>query len=228
MTLDISRIQAICFDSDGTLRDTDDQYAARVNSLLRPLRFLFRRGTERTARRLVMAFEGPVNDMISLADKLGLDGPLHRLFEVANPWKNRHSQVRYLLVPGAEAALEALHAAYPLALVTARGSRGTLAFLEQTGIFTRFHCIATALTSPRGKPSPDPILWAAQQLGLPPENCVMVGDTVVDMLAGKAAGAQAVGVLSGFGEESELLAAGADLILPSVADLPGVLGIKSR
>jgi phosphoglycolate phosphatase len=100
--------------------------------------------------------------------------------------------------------------------------------LEQTGIFTRFHCIATALTSPRGKPSPDPILWAAQQLGLPPENCVMVGDTVVDMLAGKAAGAQAVGVLSGFGEESELLAAGADLILPSVADLPGVLGIKSR
>jgi phosphoglycolate phosphatase len=192
------------------------------------LRFLFRRGTERTARRLVMAFEGPVNDMISLADKLGLDGPLHRLFEVANPWKNRQSQVRYLLVPGAEAALEALNAAYPLALVTARGSRGTLAFLEQTGIFTRFHCIATALTSPRGKPSPDPILWAAQQLGLPPENCVMVGDTVVDMLAGKAAGAQAVGVLSGFGEESELLAAGADLILPSVADLPGVLGIKSR
>lgn len=229
MPLDISRIQAICFDSDGTLRDTDDQYVARVQGLLQPLGFLFpRSGTERAARRLVMAFEGPVNGLIALADKVGLDGPLHRFFEVANPWKNRHHQARYLLVSGAQATLETLYATYPLALVTARSSRGALAFLEQTGIFTLFHCIATALTSPRGKPSPDPILWAAQQMGVAPENCLMVGDTVVDMLAGKAAGAQVVGVLSGFGEEGELLASGADLILPSVADLPEAMGINTR
>src|SRR5690606_39549094 len=65
------------------------------------------------------------------------------------------------------------------------------------------------------------------QLGVPVEACVMVGDTTVDILAAKRAGAQAIGVLSGFGEEAELRAAGADLILPSVAELPGVL-IKSN
>ncbi len=52
----------------------------------------------------------------------------------------------------------------------------------------------------------------------------MIGDTAVDVQAGRAAGAQTVGVLSGFGEAYELEAAGADLILASVADLPAVLG----
>lgn len=229
MPLDIARIQALCFDSDGTLRDTDDQYVARVNSLLRPLGFLFRRqGTERAARRLVMAFEGPVNGFIALADRLGLDGPLYRFFDLANPWKNRRDRARYELVPGVQAALQTLNAAHPLALVTARNERSTLAFLEQTGISRHFQCVATALTTPRSKPSPEPVLWAAEQMGVAPARCLMVGDTVVDIIAGKAAGTQTVGVLSGFGEEDELLAAGADLILPSVAELPETLGIKTR
>ena len=86
MTLDLSKIQAICFDIDGTLRDTDDQYVARANLFLKPLRWLFpRRETNHFARWLVMRFEGPVNSVFSLADKVGLDGPLHRLIEIANP-----------------------------------------------------------------------------------------------------------------------------------------------
>ena len=50
------------------------------------------------------------------------------------------------------------------------------------------------------------------------------GDTTVDVIAARAAGAQTVGVLSGFGEEDELRQAGADLILLSVAKLPETLG----
>jgi len=49
----------------------------------------------------------------------------------------------------------------------------------------------------------------------------------VDIHAGKAAGAQTVGVLCGFGEEKELKRAGADLILPSPAELVDVLGKMS-
>jgi phosphoglycolate phosphatase len=60
-------------------------------------------------------------------------------------------------------------------------------------------------------------------MGLPVEACLMVGDTTVDILAGKACGAQTAGVLCGFGEEQELRKAGADLILNSTTDLPGVL-----
>ena len=65
----------------------------------------------------------------------------------------------------------------------------------------------------------------AENVGVKPENCLMIGDTTVDMRAGVAAGAQTVGVLSGFGEEEELRKTGADLILNSVADLPAVLSI---
>jgi len=55
-----------------------------------------------------------------------------------------------------------------------------------------------------------------------PENCLMIGDTTVDIRAGKSAGAQTIGVLSGFGERSELVRAGADLILPDVNHLPAL------
>ena len=56
-----------------------------------------------------------------------------------------------------------------------------------------------------------------------PEACLMVGDTTVDIRAGRAAGAQTVGVLCGFGEADELRKHGADLILPFPSELVHVL-----
>ena len=87
--------------------------------------------------------------------------------------------------------------------------------------------MATAQTCDHTKPYPDPILWAARQMNIPPENCLMIGDTTVDILAARAAGAQSVGVLCGFGEEDELRQAGADLILESTACLSSEL-LKSK
>lgn len=55
----------------------------------------------------------------------------------------------------------------------------------------------------------------------------MIGDTTVDMRAGKAAGAQTLGVLCGFGEEDELKQLGADLIVKSTSDLPVFFGEKT-
>jgi len=49
------------------------------------------------------------------------------------------------------------------------------------------------------------------------------GDTSVDIRAGKAAGAQTVGVLCGFGEEAELRQHHADLIISMTVDLAQVL-----
>jgi phosphoglycolate phosphatase len=66
-------------------------------------------------------------------------------------------------------------------------------------------------------------LRAAQEKGIASENCLMVGDTTVDIRAGKAAGAQTVGVLCGFGTEKELRRAGADLILNHTYELMTVL-----
>ena len=60
-------------------------------------------------------------------------------------------------------------------------------------------------------------------MGVSTSACLMIGDTPVDILTGKNAGAQTVGVLCGFGEEKELEQAGADLILNSTADLVNLL-----
>jgi phosphoglycolate phosphatase len=60
-------------------------------------------------------------------------------------------------------------------------------------------------------------------MNISPENCMMVGDTTVDIRAGKSAGAQTVGVLCGFGEEYELRKLGADVILEDTTKLVDVL-----
>jgi len=110
-----------------------------------------------------------------------------------------------------------------MAVVSARDERSTLRFLDQLDLTPLFQVIVTAQTANHTKPYPDPVLFAARAMDVPAENCLMIGDTTVDIRAGKAAGAQTVGVLCGFGEEGELRRVGADLILPSTAGLADVL-----
>ena len=93
------------------------------------------------------------------------------------------------------------------------------AFLDQFQFASCFSAVATSQTCRYTKPFPDPVLWTARQLGIAPEHCLMVGDTPVDVRAGRSAGTQTVGVLCGFGTQDELRRAGADEIIPSTADL---------
>jgi HAD superfamily hydrolase (TIGR01509 family) len=124
------------------------------------------------------------------------------------------------LIPRVGAALASLRAQYRLAIVTARSQHSTDFFLKNHALGDFFECVATARTCSRAKPHPAPLRWAAEQMHLPVEACLMVGDTPIDIRTGVAAGAQTVGVLCGFGEKDELVRAGADLILGSTADLP--------
>ncbi len=223
-SLDLHRIQAICFDIDGTLSDTDDIVVARLARWLQPLAWLrLTAAPERLARRLVMASETPLNELYEATDRLGLDAALLRLARVLRVFLPAR-QPAYRLVPGVRAMLAALAPHYRLAVVSARPRPSTLGFLTHFGLTPYFQpCIATAETCEHTKPDPAPLHWAARCLGVPPEACLMVGDTTVDIRAGRAAGAQTVGVLCGFGEEAELRRFGADLILPTTADLATVL-----
>lgn len=119
--------------------------------------------------------------------------------------------------------LEKLFQNYPLAIVSARDTISTMQFLHYFDLADYFKRIATDQTCEHTKPYADPILWVAKELEVQPADCLMVGDTSVDIRAGKAAGAQTVGVLCGFGEEDELRKHGADMLLPSPADLVQVL-----
>ncbi len=220
--LDIPRIQALCLDIDGTLADSDDQLVARVTRLLMPLRgILPDQDPGSLARRFVMAAETPVNSAVVLADRLGLDNLLIPVMERLHGPSNDKPHAP--LIEGIKGALDTLCQHYPLAVVTARAQYSTDTFLDHHGLRPFFRCVATARTCSRSKPHPAPLLWAAEQLGVPVEACLMVGDTPIDIHTGVAAGAQTVGVLCGFGYEDELNDAGADLILESTAELPGIL-----
>ncbi len=219
MSLDLQRIQALCFDVDGTLSDTDDLYVKRVLRFL-PARLF--RDPERTARRIVMGIESPGNTLIGLPDILGLDDEMLSVWEWLNRRRPRPMK-NFLLVPGVKEMLESLHSRYPMAVVSARDESSTLAFLEKFALTGYFQEIVTAITARHTKPYPDPVLYAADKMSVAPETCLMIGDTTVDIRAGKAAGAQTVGVLCGFGEEDELKSWGADLILESTAQLTEIL-----
>jgi N-acetyl-D-muramate 6-phosphate phosphatase len=220
MALDIARIQAICFDVDGTLSDTDDQWTNAIERRLKPLRWLFpKRQIRPFARWAIMCAETPGNLLYHLLDRVDLDDEIGRFYNYLCQRRIGRHPHAFLMVEGMQEALIQLKQHYPLSVVSARDHQGTYAFLDQYGLTGMFDCVATALTCRYTKPFPDSVLWAAAQMGVSAENCLMVGDTTVDIRAGKSAGAQTVGVLCGFGQEAELRRAGADLILPSTAML---------
>ena len=220
MPLDISRIRALCFDVDGTLHDTDDQFVQKLAGWLRPVNFLFPgRDYLKFARRMVMITETPANFFMGLPDRLGIDDEISTIGDHLYRKRLKKSTAPFALISGVRELLEQLYPSFPLSVVTARSRRTTEIFLKQFNLSSLFKAVASAQTCRHTKPYPDPILWAAAQMGIPAEACLMIGDTTVDILAGKAAGAQTAGVLCGFGTEKELRAVGADLILESTAEL---------
>jgi len=223
MPLDISRIKVLCFDVDGTLSDTDDLYKQKIENLLTPFKiFLPSQNPGSLARKLVMISESPGNFLMGIPDKLKIDRELAAVGDFF--YRKGHTKTgSFLLIPGSDRVLTKLKPRYPMAIISARGTRSTKAFLDQFHLNSFFDCIATAHTCEYTKPYPDPIFWVAKQMKVQPEECLMIGDTTVDIRAAKAAGAQSVGVLCGFGEERELYHAGADLILKSTSSLADVL-----
>jgi N-acetyl-D-muramate 6-phosphate phosphatase len=224
MTIDLGRVKAVCFDVDGTLSDTDDQFVQKLIKLLTPMRYIFHdHDVHNVARRLVMFTEDPGNWAYSLADKLGLDGKIvsvgDRFYEMGLGESNQPFQ----LISGVREMLANLRNLYPLSIISARGQKSTFRFLFQYELIPFFDAVVTGQTCEHTKPYPDPIEWAAARMGVSPTSCLMVGDIVVDILTGKKAGAQTVGVLCGFGERKELERAGADLILENTFELLGLL-----
>ena len=219
MPLDISRIKALCFDVDGTLSDTDDLYVQKVTKFFP--RFLFK-DPDHSARRFVMWVEAPGNAMLGLADTLHLDDEMVAVID----WLSRHrklSDKKFLLIPGVDEMLKKLHGRFPMSVVSARDEKGTMRFLEQYDLAKYFDAIVTGLSAVHTKPYPDPVLLAAKKMNVSPEHCLMIGDTTVDIRAGKSAGTQTLGVLCGVGEEPELRQIGADEIVEDTTKLLEIL-----
>ena len=223
MPIDLQRVKGLCFDVDGTISDTDDAWVERIARILaprnKPVNALRAR---RLARWLVMFTESPMNFIYYLMDALSLDDNFARLFERIARRQKGH-QTAFTLMDGARELLNSAIENYPLTVVSARDARSTAAFLQQFSIERHFVEVVTSQTCEHTKPYAQPVQYAAQRMQLAPENCLMIGDTTVDVLAGKRAGAQTVGLLCGFGTEAELRRAGADVILHDLRELHNLL-----
>jgi predicted PurR-regulated permease PerM/phosphoglycolate phosphatase-like HAD superfamily hydrolase len=213
-------IDAILFDLDGTLLKTDDDAVEALSRRLWPVRgFLPKRDPARAARRIVMALEGPTNSIMSFLDRLGLDDNLFDLGDRMHQMRGLHTPLNFHPIDGVGAMLDDLSRRYRLGIVTTRSRLHAETFLSQEGLGDLIEVIVGREDTWRIKPHPSPVLHAAERLEVPVERCLMVGDTTVDILAARAAGAWSAGVLCGFGEKDELERAGADLIVKTTSDL---------
>jgi phosphoglycolate phosphatase len=218
------RIRAILFDIDGTLSDTDDAYLDRLLRFTRPFGFLLGGDNQRElVRRWMMTAESAASHLYSLADRLGIDRQIDDTLDWLSRLRRTHQPDGFRLMDGVAPMLTAVARKFPLAIVTSRSQYSAEAFLAEFGLRSHFRAVISALSAPRIKPDPAPVLAAAGALGIPVEACLMVGDTRADILAGTRAGAQTAGVLCGFGRRADLERAGADAILGTTADLPSLL-----
>ena len=213
-------IDAILFDLDGTLIETDDDAVETIARRLTPLKWLLpRRDPRRAARRIVTACEGPCNSILTFLDRLGLDDDLLDIGDRLRRLRGQYTPLNFRPVDGVVETLRDLSRRYHLGIVTTRSHREAEVFLAQQDLTDLVQVIVGREDTWRIKPHPSPIQHAAEQLGVSVERCLMVGDTTVDILAARAAGARSVGVLCGFGEEDELERAGADVILKTTGEL---------
>jgi phosphoglycolate phosphatase len=101
------------------------------------------------------------------------------------------------------------------------------AHLGRAGIQDRFDFIAGADSGHGAKPGPGMCLAFAEGLGLAPETVLMVGDSLHDLHAGRAAGMRTLGVLTGLATREDL-APHADLVLPDIGALLAHLDAGNR
>ncbi len=230
----MERIGGIVFDKDGTLFDFAATWAAWAQDLI------------------AAEADGDPALMARLAEVLGYDLAAGRFLPGSPVIAHTTAQIAAVmlpLLPGAQedaliarmndrAAVAPQVEAAPLGPLIARlKGRGlrlgvatndaegpARAHLTASGVAELFDFIAGFDSGHGAKPGPGQLLAFCAQTGIVPERCAMVGDSLHDLHAARAAGMVAVGVLTGPAARADLLAV-ADVVLGSVADLPDWLGI---
>jgi phosphoglycolate phosphatase len=134
-----------------------------------------------------------------------------------------------LPIPGAIEAVKVLrHAGLKVALTTGFARSTQEAIVTALGWWSQVDLVLSPADAGRGRPHPDLVLVAGQRLGVPDmARVVVVGDTPLDLIAGRRAGAgRLVGVLTGAGDRQALRAAGATDVIGSIGELPNLLGME--
>lgn len=122
-------------------------------------------------------------------------------------------------VPGAADLVAQLQrSGVPVAVVSSKKAETVRRGMRVTDLPEVEHVVGLDETAAH-KPDPAPLLEGARRLGLPPQDCVYVGDAVVDVLAALAAGMRPVGVSWGAGDPAAMRDAGAEVVVDTVDEL---------
>jgi len=213
----MSKINAVVFDIDGTL----------INSC----EFIY------TAMEFALA-KHDVPGVTREAMSSVIGKPIHAMYEILAPHKDsalleadhraHHADNEHLLC-GYDGAAETLGKlkSVDLKIGAFTGSdRSTSKRLTDFGLLQFFDSIVENSRYTRHKPDPEGLLLCLRELQVEPAQAIYVGDGVIDMTAGKAAGvAKTIGITHGFTPGRRLKQAGADYVVDS---LPDVLKIVSR
>jgi phosphoglycolate phosphatase len=124
------------------------------------------------------------------------------------------------LFDGIADLLKTLHAkGWTLGVATGKSDRGLTGCLVAHGVLDLFATLQTADRHP-SKPHPGMLETAMAEAGAAPAETVVIGDTTYDIAMAQAAGVRAIGVAWGYHASAELIAAGAE----AVAETPAELG----
>lgn len=216
-------IRAVLVDLDGTLMDTAPDLAAAANGMraesgLPPL------PVERIA-----TFVGKGADVLvhrALTDALEGIAPAERFGAARDAFYRHYHRVNgtaAVLFDGARDALAQLRAAgLRLACVTNKPREFTVPLLARMRLDVAFDAIVAGDDVPQKKPHPALLLAACAALGVPAPQAVMIGDSINDALAARAAGMPVLLVETGYNEGEPVRtlqgAAGVGAILPRLVD----------
>ena len=131
---------------------------------------------------------------------------------------------RSLLYPGVREGLDWLSAAgYPLGCVTNKAAQFTLPLLKDLGVIDRFAIVISGDTLPKKKPDPLPLLHAAEHFGVAAADSLMIGDSVSDVKAARAAGFKVICMSYGYNHGQDIREAQPEAVIDSMVELKGLL-----
>lgn len=200
-------VTAIVIDLDGTLLHTAPELAEAANRMLRDMDY------PAVSQELLASYIG---NGISWLVKRALTGDMHAtpdaaLYDHALPIFEKHYTELLLQSKPFEGVIEGLDAmkiaGYPLGCITNKVERYTTPLLKGLGLSKYFDIVLAGDTLPEKKPHPLPLIHAAKFFGVPTDRVLLIGDSLNDTIAARAAGCPVFCVPYGYnhGEPVETL-----------------------
>lgn len=215
----------VLFDLDGTLIDSVPDLHRAVNMMQSELGLPER--AEADVRNWVGNGIDPLVDR-ALTNTLagGADPALFAraidIFKAAYAETNgRHSRV----FPGVQEGLDYVRGlGLSMGCVTNKATAFTLPLLEQTGLLAQFETVIAGDTLPLKKPDPAPLCYAAGWFRVRPREALMVGDSISDVKAARAAGFSIICMSYGYNHGEDIRNYHPDVVIDSMAEFVGLIG----